>query len=140
MNEEPVKNPKKALDAICDPAPLTMAKVALLERIKSPLMFGVTDDSLQNIVALYAISDAVPASEILKASNDGSLEAKALDWANGFDSKEFMEKLAAGLDAITAFWKMLPRPESDGNPDGDTSKVDGPSKKGNASETASSPS
>ena len=138
MSEAP-KNPQAALDAISNPAPLTMAKVALLEKIKSPLMFGNTEDTVNNIVAVYVISDVVKPSEIMKAFADGSLEAKALDWANGFSSDVFLEKLVSSLDAITAFWKMLPRPESDGNEDGDPSKIDGPTKKGNASETDSSP-
>lgn len=138
MSEAP-KNPQAALDAISNPAPLTMAKVALLEKIKSPLLFGKTEDSVNNIVAVYVISDVVKPSEIMKAFADGSLEEKALDWANGFPSDVFLEKLVSSLNGITAFWKMLPRPESDGAEEGDPSKVDGPSKKGNASETDSSP-
>ena len=139
QDEQP-KNPQAALDAISNPAPLTMAKVALLERIKSPLLFGETNDTVNNIVALYVVSGVVKPGEIIKAFAADELTNNALEWVDTLDPKVFTEKLAAALDSIAAFWKMLPRPESDGNADGDPSKVDGPSKKGSASETASSPS
>lgn len=139
MKNEAPRNPQAALDAISNPAPLTMSKVALLERIKSPLLYGETKDTVNNIVALYVVSDVVTPGEIIKAFEAGELTDNALKWVDTLDPKAFTEKLADALDSIAAFWKMLPRPESDGKEDGDPSKVDGPSKKGSASETVSSP-
>ncbi len=116
-----------------------MSKVALLARIKSPLLYGETKDTVNNIVALYVVSDVVTPGEIIKAFEAGELTDNALKWGDTLDPKAITETLADALDSIAAFWKMLPRPEADLNADGDPSKVDGPSKKGSASETGSSP-
>lgn len=129
-NASPMQNPKAALDAICVPSELTISKIALLERIQSPVIFGNTDDTVKNIVALYAITQS-PA-EVLKHLAAEDVEAAALAWADGITPSSFALMLAKMLDAISAFWKMLPRPEEE------TADGDGTSKKGDASETASS--
>lgn len=127
------KNPDAALDAICALGALTLGQIAVLERIKSPLVYGRTADSVQNIVGVYAAT-AESLGEVLKAHRDGSLEEKALEWARRFaDPNDFVKALAATLDAIAAFWRMLPRP-------GEETDADGRPKKDTASETASSPS
>lgn len=125
------KNPDKALDAICAPSKLTLSQIAVLERIHSPLMYGKTQDTIQNIVGVYAAT-AKNLGEVLRAHRDGTLEDKALEWSQQFtDPNDFVKVLAGTLDAIAAFWSMLPRPgaETDEN---------GKPKKDTASETASS--
>lgn len=132
MNEEN-KNPTTALDAICAPCHLTMAEVALLERIESKLVFGDISDTANNIVSVFALRGEKKPSEILKMLRDKTLEDNAYDWAATLDPKAFSEKQAEILDGIAEFWKMLPRPEEEKNEDGTV-------KKSPASETASSPS
>ena len=76
-NEEPERqnNPKKIIEAILDPSPLTLAHVVMLEKISSPLLYGDssnTEKNLQSMVllelpikdALAKIKAGLPSSKI----------------------------------------------------------------------------
>ena len=51
MNEEAERqnNPKKIVEAILDPSPLTLAHVVMLEKISSPLLYGDTSSTEKNL-------------------------------------------------------------------------------------------
>ena len=126
------QDPEAAISAICAPSSLTLGHIAALERIKSPLLLGKTSDSLDNIIGCY-VATAPSVADVLKQYREGSLESAALDWVERFKNPtDYVKFLAAVLDAISAFWSMLPRAAKENNPDGS-------SKKETASETASSP-
>lgn len=126
------QDPDAALAAICVPSALTLSHIAALERVKSPLLLGKTSDTLDNIIGCY-IASAPSAAAVLNQYRDGTLEAAALAWVEKFPSpNDYIKCLAATLDAIAAFWSMLPRAAKE-------TASDGTSKKETASETASSP-
>lgn len=102
MNE-----PKAALDAIVAPKPLTLGKFAILARRKSPVLDGNVEDLTQNLVAIFVYSHDV--TEVF-ASLD-NLEKCALVFAESLSPDDYRKRLAELLDAIFAFYEMLPRPE-----------------------------
>ena len=122
MNEGAPKNPKASLDAIADAKPITLGELALLERIKSPVLHGNTKDTVKNITAMFALKGGASRSEILKLAESGELEGRALEWGDSVDPKKFMADLAGLLDSVAAFWLMLPRPEEKLNEDGTPKK------------------
>ena len=110
-----VPEPKASLDALVDPAPLTIAQIAVLERVKSPVPTGNIDSVNDCLVALYLMSMPVrEAGRMARTLPVDEIEGKALDWADSEDMSgaEYNERLSALLGACTSFWKMLPRPES----------------------------
>ena len=132
-NEGAPKNPKASLDAIANAKPITLGELALLERIKSPILHGDTKDTVKNITAMFVLKGGVSRTDALKLVESGELEGRALEWGDKVDPKQFMADLAGVLDSVAAFWQMLPRPEQKLNEDGTP-------KKDSASGTASTQS
>lgn len=108
MEKHDKTNPIASVDALTSPAPLTMARIALLSRINSPVLFGRAEDVAKCVEALYLAN--APIADAAKSAKSGTVDVDALAWAEGAlkDSGEYAEKMCALLDAITAFWKMLP--------------------------------
>lgn len=134
MEEHDKTNPVAGVDALVDPHPLTIARVALLSRVNSPVLFGHADDLPRNVEALYLAS--APIAEAAKSAKSGTSAEDALAWAEADDgvkeTKGYAKAMCALLDAITAFWKMLPNgdPEkktpSDTGTDGSPNSSSGP--------------
>jgi hypothetical protein len=98
------------VDALVAPHPLTIARVALLSRVNSPVLFGHADDLSRNLEALY-LSDA-PFADAARSVKAGTAQDDALAWADADEGMRepggYAKRMVALLDAITAFWKMLP--------------------------------
>jgi hypothetical protein len=105
-------NPVAGVDALVDPSPLTISRVALLSRVNSPVLFGHAEDMDRCLEALYLTS--APIAEAVKSAKAGTSKDDAVVWSESALAKPgaYTEKMVALLDAITAFWKMLPN----GNP------------------------
>lgn len=125
-------NPEAALAALTDPRPLTMARIALLMRIKSPVLFGQVGDTEECIKALWAAE--APFAEVV--AHVGDAGAQSLKWAEaqGMCLKEYRTKLTGLLESLTAMWQMLPKGEP--GEDGE----DGKKKANGTAETDGSPS
>jgi hypothetical protein len=110
MEEHDKTNPLASVDALVDPAPLTIARIALLSRVNSPVLFGHADDHARNVEALYLAS--VPIADAARSAKGGTSVEDALAWAEAdkgmADPREYVKRMVALLDSITAFWKMLP--------------------------------
>ena len=108
MNNE---NPQKVVDAVLNPSPLTMAQVVLLEKIKSPLLFGDASDTSKNLEAIYLLE--LSTAEAAKKVKEGSYDLDAVVWAETLKVDEYRAKIEKWLGGIEAFWAMLPRPDQD---------------------------
>lgn len=134
MEDHDKTNPVAGIDALVAPHQITIARVALLSRVNSPVLFGRADDLSRNVEALYLSS--APIAEAAKSAKAGTAQEDALAWAES-DGKmnepgEYANRMCDLLDAITAFWKMLPNgdPEkktpSDTGTDGSRNSSSGP--------------
>ena len=123
-----MKNPKEALEALADPAPLTLGQIALLDLYKSPLLVGDIADLHKVVFSLWLLS--MPIEQAIRAAH---LPDDAIVWADGITPEEFDRRLVDALAAIAAFFHILPRPES--GEDDDLKK-----KRATGSATATSPS
>lgn len=108
MEEHDKTNPLASVDALVNPHPLTMARIALLSRVNSPVLFGHADDVGRNLEALYLAN--APITDAAKSAKAGTSQEDALVWsdADKDGTDVYVEKMCELLDAITAFWKMLP--------------------------------
>lgn len=110
MEDHDKTNPLASVDALVDPAPLTIARIALLSRVNSPVLFGHADDTTRNVEALYLAS--VPIADAARSAKGKTSVEDALAWAEAdkgmADPREYTKRMIALLDSITAFWKMLP--------------------------------
>lgn len=102
-------NEQKGLDAVINPSPLTIGKLARLERIQSPLLEGKFDKLSDCLAALYILS--LPAAEVLKHVE--TLEADALAFSETLTHDEYKRQLTELLDGLFAWWEMLPRPDEE---------------------------
>ena len=102
-------NPRKALDALADPAPLTLGQVALLEKIKSPLLSATNPAAADVIPALYLLS--LPSAQ--GAKHLDTLTEDAFRWADTLAPNDFSRRWVAALKALRAFYALLPGPEGD---------------------------
>lgn len=108
-----VPEPAASINAIVNPAPLTIAQMAILEKIHSPIVFGNIDDLGECLKALWLMS--LPVREAGKWVDDDHIsrvDQKAIEWASEMNGDEYCSSLSSLLKACTAFWKMLPRPEA----------------------------
>lgn len=115
-------NPKQALDALINPSPLTLGQFALLERIGSPLLDGQYSSVSDTGAGLWLLS--LPAAEAGKRWSEAY--TASIPWLDALAPAEYSRRLAQALAGITAFYRMLPKPD-------EGSKKKGP-------ETAGSPS
>lgn len=123
-----MKNPKEALEALADPAPLTLGQIALLDLYGSPLLHGDIGDLNKVTFSLWLLS-----MPLAQAVAEARFPDRAIVWAGGITPEEYDRRLVDALAAIAAFFHILPRPES--GDDDDLKK-----KRAGASATATSPS
>lgn len=134
MEEHDKTNPVAGVDALVEPHPLTIARFALLSRVNSPVLFGHAEDAGRNVEAIYLAS--APIAEAAKSAKDGTSAEDALAWseanADVKGPEGYAKAMCALLDAITAFWGMLPgndpekKTRSDTETDGSRSSSSGP--------------
>lgn len=114
IEDDKVPEPVASLNAILDPKPLTIAQIALLERVNSPVVSGRIDNVNDCLLALYLLS--MPIREAGKLTRENSadvLKDMAVEWSdeNIVDGRTYNDRLSELLVACTEFWRMLPRPE-----------------------------
>ena len=102
------RNPDKAVAAITNPAPLTLAQLALFEKIDAPVLYADVSSLRDNLIAVWIYKH--PVREVAK--NFDRREELALEWSDG----QYLTEL---LQACTAFYEMMPRKESAGEIDED---------------------
>ena len=105
------KNPSAILDSIAEPSPLTISQIAILEKISSPILNNDITNLGENIKATYIVN--IPYRDAVKCVKDGTLEEKAMEWADGIGWDEFQIKMCNLVIGIVGFWKMMPPQESD---------------------------
>ncbi len=112
-NEEPERqnNPKKIVEAILDPSPLTLAHVVMLEKISSPLLYGDTSSTEKNLQSMFLLE--LPVKDALAKIKGGTVEDDAIVWAADFSADEYRRLLEKWLGSVDAFWAMLPRPDEE---------------------------
>ena len=112
-NEEPERqnNPKKIVEAILDPAPLTLAHVVMLEKISSPLLYGDSSNTEKNLQSMFLLE--LPIKDALAKIKGGTVEDDAIVWAADFSADEYRKRLVKWLGSVEAFWAMLPRPDEE---------------------------
>lgn len=102
-----MKNPKEALEALANPAPLTLGQIALLDLYGSPLLHGEIDDLSKVTFSLWLLSMPVE-----QAVQEARFPDRAIVWADEISVEEYDRRLVDALVAIEAFYHILPRPES----------------------------
>lgn len=105
------KNPSAILDSIAEPSPLTISQIAILEKISSPLLNNDITNLGENIKSTYIVN--IPYRDAVKCVKDGTLEEKAMEWADALGWEEFQIKMLNLVLGIVGFWKMMPPQESE---------------------------
>lgn len=101
-------NPQKAVDAILKPAPLSLSKLALLEKIQSPILRADARSLHDNLIAIWIFK--TPIAECVK--NLDKRQELALEMSEKMSGEEYGIALAELLDAVGDFFDMMPRAES----------------------------
>jgi len=106
------KNPQALLDAVTNPSPLSVGRIALLEKAKSPLLAKDFGNLGECIRAAYLVE--IPLKEAaLKLREEDTLMAEAMEWADKLGWEKYEEKLASLIVSLVKFWKMLPPEETE---------------------------
>lgn len=117
------KNPESVLDAVIDPAPLTIAQLAILEKMKSPILLERRlTFHIENVKATYAVQ--LSYREAAKAIKKEDFEETAMEWADSIGWKAYSDKFEALVLSLIAYLKMLPKAEqkNEGEGEGDGEK------------------
>lgn len=101
-------NPEKAVQAITNPAPLTLAQLALFEKIDAPILYADITSLRDNLIAVWIYK--TPITEV--ARNFERREELALVMSEKMSGEEYGEALTELIRAVTAFYEMMPRKES----------------------------
>lgn len=109
MDTQIPQNPAASLDALAATPELTLGKMAVLTRIDSPILVGDAADIPSTLTALWIL--AAPFDEVL--ANRADLETPALKWGERMEPSEYRKRIIAALDAVNAYYDMLPRAEPD---------------------------
>lgn len=108
-------NPEKAVQAIANPAPLTLAQIALFEKIDAPILRADISSLRDNLIAVWIYK--TPLKEV--ARNFDRREEKALCMGEAMSGEEYGDALAELVRACTAFYEMMPRKETGETEDGE---------------------
>lgn len=108
-------NPEKAVDAITNPAPLTLAQIAIFEKINAPILYADISSLRDNLIAVWIYK--TPIREVAK--NIERREELALVMSENMSGDEYGYALAELVQAMTAFYEMMPRSEASGEADED---------------------
>lgn len=101
-------NPQKAIDAIVNPSPLSLSKIALFEKINAPILRADVSSLHDNLIAVWIYK--TPVRECVR--NFDRREELALDMSEQMSGDEYGIALAELANAMTAFYQMLPRAET----------------------------
>lgn len=121
-------NPEKAVEAIINPAPLTLSQLAMFEKIDAPIMRADATSLHDNLIAVWIYK--TPIREVVR--NFDKREECALAMSEKMTGDEYGIALAELMKAITAFYEMIPRQEcsdEDGEGDAEGEDADGQGKK-----------
>lgn len=99
--------PDKALEAMVEPAPLTLGQIALLDLYKCPILDGKIDDVNATAFALWLLS-----MPLERAVAEAHFPERAIVWAGEVGVDGYNERLVKALEAIGRFYGMLPKAES----------------------------
>lgn len=102
-------NTPETIDAILKPSPLTLGKVALLEKIDSPLLRSDITSMAENLKAIYCVKK--PTAEVVKDLS--RLTEVSLAYGDEIGFEGYKKELAEVIDSLAAFYEMLPRPDSE---------------------------
>lgn len=122
--------PDKALEAMVEPAQLTLGQVALLDLYKCPILDGKIDDLNATAFALWLLD-----MPLERAVAEAHFPEKAIVWAGEVGVDGYNSRLVKALDAIGRFYGMLPKAESS---EDDEDGLKGLKKKSGAQETGTS--
>lgn len=107
-----MQNPPIVLTGLTRPAPLSLGRLALLEKIGSPFIGEPRQASFREILpSLYLCH--LPYEEAIEAAYAPALETLALKWAAEMGREEYQARVAALNAALADFFGALPRPEAD---------------------------
>lgn len=101
-------NPKAALDALTTTSPLTLGKMALLCRLDAPILAGDISDMSETLAAILVVEQPVRET----VAHFATIHADAICRYDGLSVEEYRAKAGAALDAVAAFFEMLPRPDA----------------------------
>lgn len=108
-------NPKDAVDAIVSQKPLSLVKMAILEKAKSPVLELEVSDLCADIKAAYLYS--LPVADALAALPDA--DEKSLVWLEEVGEDEYRRLFSELVDSLIEFYRMLPptkkKTEQDGS-------------------------
>lgn len=130
-------NPEKAIQAITNPAPLTLAQLALFEKIDAPVLRADLSSLRDNLIAVWIYKK--PLREVSR--NFDRREECALEMADKMSGEEYGEALTELVRACTAFYEMMPRKETgeaEGEEGNGETEDEGPKKALSGSATAGS--
>ncbi len=99
--------PATALEALADPAPLTLGQVALLDLYKCPILDGKIDNVNETAFALWLLS-----MPLEQAVAEAHFPEKAIVWAGEVGVDGYNDRLVKALKALERFYGMLPKAES----------------------------
>lgn len=99
--------PEAVVDAIARPNPLTLGKLAVLEKIQSPLLRGDVSKLTENLKAIWVYDK--PIEEVAK--HFGDADEQALIYAESISPEQYEEKVCAIIEGIGRFFGMLPPPD-----------------------------
>lgn len=113
-------NPERAVDAIlAGPKqidgvtvyPLTLARIACLERVGSPILTG-RGDGLNSVYSAWIMTR--PVEELAAVASDrGEMEKRALIWAEGFPVDSFSRICVAIVEQFKALSGVAPGADDD---------------------------
>lgn len=105
-----MSEPQAAIDAMLCPQGLTLGQVAILEKIKSPLLSGASQEAFDLIPSLYLL--ALPVQEACKkVATD--FQGEAMAWADSLQPAAYQAFLKSVMEGLVAFYQMLPGAEGE---------------------------
>lgn len=102
-----MRNPKQALRALVEPAPLTLGQIALLDLYKCPILDGKIDDLNATAFALWLLDMPID-----RAVAEAHFPERAIAWLDEVGADGYNERLVKALEGIGAFFNVLPREEN----------------------------
>lgn len=115
MANTPPQNPPIVLEGLTRPDPLSLARLALLEKIGSPFVEAPRPATFAEVLpSLYLQSLSL--EEAIAQAYDPNLTAHALLWANALSCEDYQAQVSELNAALEAFFGALPRPESEDTP------------------------
>jgi len=103
------KNPADGLDALIAPDPLTLGRVALLERADSAVLRGDIDSLTETLAALWLARAPI---EEAASGWPRRYELSAI-WGDKLSPADYRRELHRLLLALSAFRRILPRATED---------------------------